>query len=124
MGIRDIIARAARKVQEDMVRGDESRAIIFGATGQGEAIVANRFNGIRAVVYYGEAGEQIDAEGTSLNMIESTRVHNDSNVLSLGARFLSIEEAKDTVRSWFKVAFPADERHVRRIAKIETATHD
>jgi ribose 5-phosphate isomerase B len=51
-------------------------------------------------------------------MLASTRAHNDANILALGARFISTEEAKDAVIKWLEVAFSGDERHVRRIAKF------
>lgn len=116
-----IIARAAQKLSDDVQAGIESRAIIGGGSGQGEAMVANRFKGVRCALYYGEAARmQTDAGGAELDMLSSTRAHNDANALSLAARFLSIDEAKDAVRRWLSAPFSQEERHVRRIAQIET----
>jgi ribose 5-phosphate isomerase B len=96
------------------------RAIIFGASGQGEAMAANRFPNVRTAVFYGQpATVQIDAHHQSLSMIESTRAHNDANVLSLGARFVTVEAAKAAVSLWLVTPFSGDERHVRRIKKLE-----
>lgn len=116
----DFVADAARKLSDDIARGlDNSRAIIFGASGQGEAIVANRFKGIRAVVFYGEGRQQTDASGQVLGMIASTRLHNDANVLSLGARFIDAEVAREAVREWLATPFSGEERHVRRVHRID-----
>ncbi|MEK7614425.1 MAG: RpiB/LacA/LacB family sugar-phosphate isomerase [Patescibacteria group bacterium] len=115
-----IISSAARKLSLDVEAGIDSRAIVVGASGQGEAIVANRFKGVRAVVYYGPAPRsQTDVSGKELNMIASTREHNDANVLSLGARFISEQEAKDAVKLWLETPFSGEERHARRINKID-----
>ncbi len=96
-----------------------SYGIAIGASGQGEAMVANRIKGVRAAVYYGPAHQsQTDTDGKSLDLLTSTRVHNDANVLALGARFLSVEEAKKAVLTWLQTAFSGDERHMRRIAKF------
>ena len=119
-----IIATAARSVSRDITNGTESRAIILGASGQGEAIVANKFSNVRAVVYYGPAGRQIDASGNQLDMIASTRAHNNANVLSIGAKFVSSEDAKHVVREWLATSFSNEERHARRIAEIETVAHE
>jgi len=106
-----IIQGAAKKVAGD----PGSRGIILGGSGQGEAFAANRIKGIRAVVYYGEpARKQIDADGRALDMIASTREHNDSNILSLAGRFLTEEEAKDAVERWLTARFDGTERHERR----------
>lgn len=111
------IQAAARKVSEDPTG---SRGIVIGGSGQGEAFAANRIKGVRAVVYYGEpAGKQTDADGKQLDMITSTREHNDSNVLSLAGRFLTEEEAKDAVQKWLAAGFPGEERHLRRIRAID-----
>ena len=101
----DFIRRAAKKVQES----EENRGVIFGHSGQGEAIAANRFKGVRAAVYYG---------GTQ-DILTLSREHNDANVLSLGARFLSHEEAWTAARVWLETQFTHAPRHERRIKKLD-----
>lgn len=115
-----IIARAARKLSEDAQMKKESRAIVIGASGQGEAMVANRFRGVRCALYYGEAGTQKDAGGKELDILSSTREHNNANALSLGARFLDVSAAKAAVERWLETPFAEEERHVRRIKAIDT----
>lgn len=99
------IRKAADKVAED----PDARAIVLGGSGQGEAIAANRVSGVRAAVYYGGSTE----------IISLSREHNDANMLSLGARFLSEEDAKEAVRLWLATSFSNDERHARRIAQLD-----
>lgn len=119
----EIIARAARKLSEDSLAGRDSRMIIAGASGQGEAMTANRFKGVRCALYYGPAlREQKDMSGKHLDMISSTRVHNDANALSLGGRFLTVEEAKQVVKKWLETLFPGEERHARRIRQTDEVT--
>lgn len=101
----DFISKAAEAVSKD----PESKAIILGGSGQGEAMVANKFPNVRAAVYYGSPEQ----------MVELTRQHNDSNVLSLGARFLKEDEAIAAVKLFLQTPFSNEERHVRRIKKIE-----
>lgn len=116
----EIIARAARKLASDALAGKDSRAIVAGASGQGEAMVANRFEGVRCALYYGRASrEQTDMSGKKLDMLASTREHNNANALSLGLRFLSLEEAKEAIRSWMSIPFPGEERHARRVKQID-----
>ncbi|TAJ15033.1 RpiB/LacA/LacB family sugar-phosphate isomerase [Patescibacteria group bacterium] len=111
------IGQAAQQVSENP---ETVRAIVIGGSGQGEAFAANRFSGVRAVVYYGEpARSQIDADGKTLDMISSTREHNNSNVLSLAGRFLSEEEAKNAVQRWLGTPFSEQERHQRRHDMID-----
>lgn len=117
----DFISVAARKLSHDVQNNLDSRAVVIGASGQGEAIVANRFTGVRCALYYGAPSkEQTDMSGKQLNMLASTREHNDANALSLGARFLTREEAKKALSEWLKQPFSAEERHQRRIEKIDT----
>ncbi len=111
------VGSAARKLAADIADGIESRAIVIGGSGQGEAIVANRHKGVRAVVYYGE----VATPDATLDMIVLSRQHNDTNALSLGARFLSEEMAKDAVRKWLAAPFSGEERHARRIGQIESS---
>ncbi len=93
----------------EVQKNPESRGILFGGSGEGEAIVANRFRGVRAVVYY----------GGSKKIIVLSREHNDANILSIGARFLSKEEALEAVLLWIQTPFSGDERHARRIKEID-----
>lgn len=102
----DFIRPVARAVASDPER---SRGIVLGGSGQGEAMVANRIPNIRAAVYYGGDKE----------IIVLSREHNDANILSLGARFLTDEEAKSVVKLWLETPFPGEERHRRRIDKID-----
>jgi len=100
-----------KKVGEAVSKNpNEVRAIIFGGSGQGEAMVANRFPYVRATVYY----------GGPLDIITLSREHNDANVLSLGARFIKLEEAKEVVSLWLRTPFSKDVRHVRRITQIDS----
>lgn len=102
----DFIPLAARRVSENP---EYTRAIILGGSGEGEAIVANRFPRVRATVYYG---------GT-YDIPRLSREHNNANVLSLGARFISTDVARAVVKLWLSTPFSNEERHKRRIEKIE-----
>lgn len=101
----DYISAAAFEISE----APDERAIVFGGSGQGEAIVCNRYPNVRATAYY-----HFDPE-----IIKLSREHNDANVLSVGARFLSNEEVLESVLFWLEIPFSNHERHVRRIDKIE-----
>lgn len=105
----DLIALAAAAVSKDPTN---SRAIIFGGSGQGEAIVANRYPQVRAAVYYG--GE--DA------IPSLSRKHNDSNVLSIGARFVGVDTVKKVIWEWLHTEPLEEEKYARRNQKIETLT--
>ncbi|MEK7601274.1 MAG: RpiB/LacA/LacB family sugar-phosphate isomerase [Patescibacteria group bacterium] len=116
----DIIARAARKLAKDAAAGLDSRAIVIGASGQGEAMAANRFKGVRCALYYGAASKnQTDIAGNELDIVTSTREHNNANALSLGARFIAADEARAVVKSWLNTGFSDDVRHVRRTARLD-----
>lgn len=101
----ELIATAARAVQHDPM----SRAIVLGGSGQGEAMVANRYKGVRAAVFYGGTTE----------IVKLSRQHNDANVLSIGARFLTEDEAKSAVALWLQTDFSGEERHAKRISAID-----
>lgn len=83
-------------------------AIVLGGSGQGEAIAANKVMGARAVVYYGGPED----------ILRLSRQHNNANVLSLGARFLSNQEVKKAIEVWLEAKWSGDDRHVRRLNKI------
>lgn len=113
----DLIAPLARAVVDD--KG--SMGIAIGASGQGEAMAANRIRGARAQVYYGPASRtQTDLSGHSIDMLASPRMHEDANIVALAARFMSQEEAKEAVLTWLQTPFTNEERHVRRIARLDT----
>ncbi len=109
----DFIVPVAREVSSDP---DNTRGIVLGATGQGEALAANKFPHVRAVVYYGEAKCVVDDEA---NIIVRSREHNNSNILSLGARYLTEEDAIKAVDLWIKTPYSQGERHLRRLGKID-----
>lgn len=116
----EIIARAGKKLSDDAQQNIQSRAIVLGASGQGEAMVMNRFVGVRCALFYGEpCKKQVDATGSSLDVIISTREHNNANALSIGARFVSADQAKDAVSAWLAKPFSGVDRHARRIAQID-----
>lgn len=83
-------------------------AIVLGGSGTGEAIAANKVLGARAAVYYGGSEE----------ILRLSREHNDANVLSLGARFLTETEVKNAINVWLQTDFSNEDRHVRRLGKI------
>ncbi len=101
----DFIIPAAQKVAED----SGSLGIIMGGSGQGEAMAANRIKGVRAAVYY---------DGP-LDIIELSKTHNNANVLSLGARFVSAEKAREVVDLWLEKSFEGG-RHQHRLEKLDT----
>jgi ribose 5-phosphate isomerase B len=105
----DFIKKAAHAVSQNSAH---AKAVIFGGSGQGEAMVANRFPHVRATVYYGGAPD----------IITLSREHNDANVLSIGARFVSLEETKHAIETWLATAFDGQPKRERRNQKIETVT--
>jgi ribose 5-phosphate isomerase B len=117
----EIIAGAAREVSKN----DGSMGIILGGSGQGEAIVANRFPNVRAIVFYNTAVAKsaVDITGRmsddSYEIVKLARLHNNANIISLSSRFLSEDEAKQAIKIFLETQFSGDERHIRRIDQIE-----
>jgi ribose 5-phosphate isomerase B len=108
----DFIKPVALAVASDK----NSLGIILGMSGQGEAICANKVHGVRAVVYY---GDQYPRKWFGSSVVQLTREHNNANILALGARFISFRKAKKAVKIFLETKFSGDERHIRRINKIE-----
>ena len=100
----DFIFPAAYAVAND----PDSFGIIMGGSGQGEAMAANRIKGVRAVVYYGGNDE----------IINLSRIHNNANILSLGARFIESSTVCETIERWLKETFESG-RHENRIQKLD-----
>lgn len=110
----DYIIPVAREVSQ---RPNDLKAIIFGGSGQGEAMAANKFSSVRAAVYYGN-GKSVAGDGEE-SIIKLSRQHNNANILSLGARFITEEEMIRVVREWLDTPFVHNDRHQRRIDKMD-----
>jgi ribose 5-phosphate isomerase B len=111
----DYIIPVAREVA---LRPYEVRGIVFGGSGQGEAMAANKFRGVRATVYYGPR-ESVVEDASGVSIINVSRGDNDSNLLSLGCRFITVEEMKEAVKEWLEAPFKNTERYIRRIQKMD-----
>lgn len=118
----DFMFPAARAV----ANGECERAVIMGGSGQGEAMAANRIPGVRCALFYGPvlAKAAVDAQGNTSDdpyeIVRLSRTHNDANVLSLSSRFLTTDEMRQAVQIWLDTPFSGDERHARRISKLDT----
>ena len=97
---------AAAAVAADQAAGVEALGIVFGGSGNGEQIAANKVKGIRAALVWSQATAQL------------AREHNNANVISIGARQHTLEEAVGFIATFIAEPFPGDERHVRRIAQL------
>jgi ribose 5-phosphate isomerase B len=94
-------------VGEGVVGDSGSLGVVIGGSGNGEQIAANKVAGVRAAL------------GWSRETAELARLHNDANVISLGARMHSTEEATSFVEVFLSTEFSGDERHRRRIALLD-----
>lgn len=116
----DFITQVAQEVAKD----SESMGVIFGGTGQGEAMCANKVKGVRAVVFYGQMSpkDKVDVKGVESNdtfeIVELAREHNNANIISIGTRFVTEDEAKFAIELFLATKFSGEERHVRRINKF------
>ena len=108
----DYIVPVARAVAANP---NNIRGIILGGSGQGEAMTANRFPHVRASVFYGDKFSL----SHNVSILEFSRKDNDANILSIGARFVSDDEAVEAVRTWLDIPFSNSERHKRRIQKMD-----
>ncbi len=93
---------------ETVAFGEKRVGIVIAGSGIGECIVANKVRGVRAVLYH----------GGSLAIVKTSRLHNDANVLCLGARFVGEREARRAIKLWLKTRFSNAKRHKRRLRKI------
>jgi len=94
-----------RPAAEAVARGECGRGIVFGGSGNGEAMVANKVHGVRCALCWNE-------ESATLS-----RQHNDANVLSIGQRMIAEELALNIVRIWLETAFDGG-RHETRVAML------
>jgi len=97
-----------RPVAEAVARGEVERGIVLGGSGNGEAIVANRVPGVRCTLCW------------SVESARLGRAHNDSNVLSMGARLVPDELVEPIMDAWLTTPFDGG-RHLRRIQEIDRA---
>lgn len=97
---------AAKAVVRDQQAGQISLGIVLGGSGNGEQIAANKVPGIRAALVW------------SLSTARLARQHNDANVIAIGARQHSLEEAMGFIDAFIAEPFSAEQRHQRRIAQL------
>lgn len=100
------IISAAETVAKEQAEGVETLGVVFGGSGNGEQMAANKVRGIRAALVWNDSTAQL------------ARQHNNANVISLGARQHSEEEVLHLIDVFIAEPFSGDERHVRRIQQI------
>ena len=104
--------RAAQAVVEDQKAGVDALGIVFGGSGNGEQIAANKVPGIRAALVW------------NLSTAELAREHNDANVISIGARQHEFDEVVSFIDRFISTPFSGEERHARRIGQIADFEND
>ncbi|MFT4283811.1 MAG: ribose-5-phosphate isomerase [Protaetiibacter sp.] len=97
---------AARAVVRDQRSGVEALGVVFGGSGNGEQIAANKVEGVRAALVWNDSTAEL------------AREHNDANVISIGARQHTVEEAIAFIDRFIATPFSGEERHARRIAQL------
>ncbi|WP_025157573.1 ribose-5-phosphate isomerase [Leifsonia aquatica] len=97
---------AAKGVVRDQQAGVQALGVVFGGSGNGEQIAANKVLGVRAALVWNDSTAQL------------ARQHNDANVISIGARQHTVEEATRFIDLFIAEPFSLEERHVRRIAQL------
>ena len=95
-----------RPAAEAVARGECERGVVFGGSGNGEAMCANKVRGVRCALCWNE------------EVAKLSRQHNDANVLSLGERVIPKETALAIVRVWLTTEFEGG-RHAQRIAQLD-----
>ena len=98
--------RAARGVVADQEAGVEALGVVFGGSGNGEQMAANKVHGARAALVW------------NVDTAVLAREHNNANICAIGARQHSIDEALLFIDTFLRTPFPGDERHVRRINQM------
>jgi ribose 5-phosphate isomerase B len=99
---------AALAVVADQQAGVHALGIVLGGSGNGEQIAANKVKGARAALAWNHSTAVL------------ARQHNDANVVAVGGRQHSVEEATELIEAFLQEPFSNDERHIRRIGKIAT----
>ena len=94
-----------RPAAEAVARGECERGFVFGGSGNGEAMVANKVHGVRCALCWNEEVARL------------SRQHNDANVLSLGQRVIPEDMAMKIVRIWLETPFEGG-RHERRVEQL------
>jgi len=97
---------AALATAADRAAGVEALGVVFGGSGNGEQMAANKVKGVRAALVWSDATATL------------AREHNDANVISIGARQHTVEEAKRFIDLFIATPFTGEERHARRIAQL------
>lgn len=117
----DWISKAAKMVSQN----PHERGIIFGGSGQGEAMVANKFKNVRCALFYTPAipTQSVNIEGDKstdpFEILKLSRIHNQANMLSIGFRFVNEHDVFRAIKIWLTTPDPSEERHLRRIEKIK-----
>jgi ribose 5-phosphate isomerase B len=104
--------RAAQAVVRDQVDGVETLGVVFGGSGNGEQIAANKVLGVRAALVW------------NIATAELARQHNDANVIAIGARQHTFDEAASFIDRFIATPFSSEERHARRIAQLAAYEQD
>ncbi len=104
--------RAAEAVVRDQSAGVDTLGIVFGGSGNGEQIAANKVLGVRAALVW------------SVATAELAREHNDANVIAIGARQHTFDEAVTFIDRFITTPFSGEERHARRIAQLADYERD
>ncbi len=101
----DFMTPVTREVSKD----SNARGILIGGSGQGEVMLANRYRNVRAAVY----------QSPNLDIIKFARLHNNANVLCIGARFITSDQAQQAIKLFLEAPFSQDPKYQRRIDKTE-----